>query len=188
MVWTSSSRHKDGIQVEALSSNHVGAMRAGMWHAARARRLLQLHLSARLQVVSSTSSTSRHESSSHRQLLRHPGTTTTCRGDLLHHHACADDLFDIFTSRCSFGSSNLQRLIADLFSVSSLPHQLRSRLHAKAKCLFQLNILTTIISVSATFANLLYILFLAPFPLPLRHTRGLGVADLDTLGGLALPI
>jgi hypothetical protein len=38
--------------------------------------------------------------------------------------------------------------------------------------------------VSAAFADLLYMLFLVPFSLPLRHARGLGVADLDTLGGL----
>jgi hypothetical protein len=45
-----------------------------------------------------------------------------------------------------------------------------------------------IISIPVTFADLLYMLFLVPFSLPLRHARGLGVADLDTLGGLALPI
>jgi hypothetical protein len=55
----------------------------------------------------------------------------------------------------------------------------------KPKCQFQLNILTAIISVSVTFADLLYMPFLV---LPPRHARGLGVADLDTLEGLALPI
>jgi hypothetical protein len=56
--------------------------------------------------------------------------------------------------------------------------------YTQAKCQFQLNILTAIILVSAAFADLLYMLFLVPFSLPLRHARGLGVADLDTLGGL----
>jgi hypothetical protein len=42
--------------------------------------------------------------------------------------------------------------------------------------------------VSVTLVDLLYILLPALFSLPLRHARGLGVADLDTLGGLTLPI
>jgi hypothetical protein len=64
---------------------------------------------------------------------------------------------------------------------------------AQAECYLQLNILrlsyilTTIISVSATFADMLYMFFLALLFPPPRHARGLGVADLDTLGGLALP-
>jgi hypothetical protein len=44
-----------------------------------------------------------------------------------------------------------------------------------------------IISVSATFADLLYMLFLVPSPPP-RQRRGLGVANLDTLGVLIWPI
>jgi hypothetical protein len=56
--------------------------------------------------------------------------------------------------------------------------------NSQAKCYFQLiflllsYILTAIILVSATFADLLYMLVLAPFSLPLRHTRWLGVAIL----------
>jgi hypothetical protein len=38
-----------------------------------------------------------------------------------------------------------------------------------------------------TLADLLYMVFPVLSPSP-RHARGLGVADLDTLGGLALPI
>jgi hypothetical protein len=44
-----------------------------------------------------------------------------------------------------------------------------------------------IISVSTSFADLLYTLFLAPFPSP-STLSGLGIADIDTLRGLALPI
>jgi hypothetical protein len=66
-------------------------------------------------------------------------------GDLLRHHTCAYDLFNIFTARRSFGSSDLQRLITNLFSVLSSPRRLGSRIHAKAKRLFQLNIITACI-------------------------------------------
>jgi hypothetical protein len=56
--------------------------------------------------------------------------------------------------------------------------------NSQAKCYFQLiflllsYILTAIILVSTTFADLLYMLVVAPFSLPLRHTRWLGVAIL----------
>jgi hypothetical protein len=39
-----------------------------------------------------------------------------------------------------------------------------------------------------TFADLIYMFFLLYFSLPLRHARGLGIADLGTLGGLTLQI
>jgi hypothetical protein len=137
-------------------------------------------------------------------------TTLACLGHMLCHHACASDLFDVFTAQHGFGffrrpaaptrtSPTSNGASPDPSSTSSVclqldttpahaNHDVRSRLHAKAKCLFQLNILTTLILVSVTFANLLYILFSAPFPSPFDTLGGLGVADLDTLGGLALPI
>jgi hypothetical protein len=62
--------------------------------------------------------------------------------------------------------------------------------NAQAKCYLQLIFLRIHVSsiVSMTFTDLLYILLPALFSLPLRHARGLGVADIDTLGGLALTI
>jgi hypothetical protein len=76
----------------------------------------------------------------------------------------------------------------------STPTSSASRAHhddAQDKCYLQLIFLrlpyiSSIVSV--TFANLFYTLFPALFSLPFRRTRGLGVADLDMLGGLALPI
>jgi hypothetical protein len=42
--------------------------------------------------------------------------------------------------------------------------------------------------VFMTFTDLLYMFFPTLFPPPFDTLGGLGIADLDTLGGLALPI
>jgi hypothetical protein len=44
-----------------------------------------------------------------------------------------------------------------------------------------------IFTVLIYFVDLLYMFFLLFRPLPLRHARGLGTANVDMLGGLAIP-
>jgi hypothetical protein len=122
-------------------------------------------------------------------------TTSACLDNMLCHHARASDLFDFFTAQHGFGfsrrpaaptrtsptsngaSPNPSSTSLVCLELDTTPahanHDVRSQLHTKAKCLFQLNILTTRIFVSATFANLLYILFSAHFPSPFDTLRGL---------------
>jgi hypothetical protein len=88
--------------------------------------------------------------------------------------------------RCNFGSSDLQRLIADLFGVSSSPRRPRPRHHKL--CLVSIKYSCGDHLGLRDLRRLALHVFSCSFSSPPRHARGLGIADLDTLGGLALPI